>query len=214
MRLFNYLMLSVLFGFVSLCQAQQYEFGALGGFGAASGLSAKSASGASADTGISSGIALGVFFGDNLYGRIGGELRYLYRASALQVESGGEKATLSGRSHIFHYDIVVHTKPPGEGVRPFVAVGIGVRHYQGTGVERAFQPLSEFVLLTQTSETRPLLSIGGGVKWTRENGMSLRFEVRDYVTPAPKEVLFPAPGGTVNGWLHDIIPQVGIAYTF
>ncbi len=214
MRLFNYLVISLLFGFVSLCQAQQYEIGVLGGYGNAFGLSAKSPSGASADTGIRSGIALGVFFGDDLYGRIGGEIRYLYRASALQVESGGEKGAISGRSHIFHYDVVVHTKPPGEEVRPFVAVGIGVRHYQGTGVERAFQPLSEFVLLTLTSETQPLISIGGGVKWTRENGMSLRFEVRDYVTPAPKEVLFPAPGGTVNGWLHDIIPQVGIAYTF
>jgi len=214
MRKHNFLMIPVLFVFVSLCEAQQYELGAVGGFGTAFGLSAKSASGESAGTGIRSGIAVGVFFSDELYDRIGGEVRYLYRSGALRVESGGERATFSARSHLFHYDVVVHSKPPGERVRPFAAVGIGARLYQGTGVERAFQPLSQFVLLTKTSEARVLLSIGGGVKWNRGNGMSLRLEVRDYITPAPQEVLFPSPGGSVRGWLHDIIPQVGIAYTF
>jgi len=158
MRKHNFLIIPVLFVLVSLCEAQQYELGAVGGFGTAFGLSAKSASGESADTGVGSGVALGVFFGDNLYGRFGGEFRYLYRSGALRVESGGEKATFSGRSHLFQYDLVVHSKPPGERIRPFAAVGIGARLYQGTGIERAFQPLSQFVLLTKTSEARVLLS--------------------------------------------------------
>lgn len=214
MRKHTVLMIPVLLGFATWCPAQQYELGAVGGYGTAFGLSAKSAAGASADTGIRSGIALGVFFSDNLYGRIGGEFRYLYRTSALRVESGGERASFSGRSHLFHYDFVYHTEPPGERVRPFVAAGIGARLYQGTGLERAFQPLSQFVLLTKTSQAKVLLTVGGGVKWTRSNGMSLRLEVRDYFTPAPREVLFPPPGASVRGWLHDIVPQVGIAYTF
>ena len=96
----------------------------------------------------------------------------------------------------------------------FAAAGIGARLYQGTGVERAFQPLSQFVLLTKTSDAKVLFTVGGGVKWFRSNGMSVRFEVRDYFTPAPTGVLFPPPGAKVGGWLHDIVPQVGIAYTF
>ena len=214
MRKLTVLMIPVLLAFATWCPAQQYELGALGGYGTSFGLSAKSAGGASADTGIRGGIALGVFFSDSLYGRIGGEFQYLYRAGRLRVQSGGESASFSGRSHLFHYDFVFHTKPPGERIRPFVAAGIGGRVYQGTGVERAFQPLSQFVVLTKAYDGKVLLTIGGGVKYLRSNGMSLRFEVRDYFTPAPTGVLFPPPGASIRGWLHDIVPQVGIAYTF
>lgn len=214
MRKHTVLMIPVLLAFATWCPAQQYELGALGGYGTAFGLSAKSAAGASADTGIRGGIALGVFFSDSLYGRLGGEFHYLYRAGRFRVESGGEKAELAGRSHLFHYDFVYHTTPPGERIRPFASAGIGGRVYQATGIERAFQPLQQFVVVTKTSDGKVLLTIGGGVKYLRSNGMILRFEVRDYFTPAPTGILFPPPGAKVGGWLHDVVPQVGIAYTF
>src|SRR3990172_1385397 len=182
MRKHTVWMIPVLMAFATLCPAQQYELGALGGYGTALGLTAKSAAGASADTGIRGGVALGVFFSDSLYKYIGGEFQYLYRAGLLRVESGGESASLPGRSHLFHYDFVFHSRPPGERIRPFVAAGGGGRVYQGTGVERAFQALRQFVLLTKTSDAKALLTIGGGVKWARSNGMSVRLEVRDYFT--------------------------------
>ena len=33
--------------------------------------------------------------------------------------------------------------------------------------------------------------------------LRLRFEVRDYVSPAPHKVIAAAPGGTIGGWLND-----------
>jgi hypothetical protein len=202
------------FALAPACLAQEFEIGAMGGYGAAFGLSAESAGGGSADTGVKHGAALGIFAGDDMYERVSGEVRYLYRFGDLRVESGGEEATLSGRSHIFNYDFLFHTRPRGERTRPFVAVGAGARLTQGTGVERAFQPLSEFVLLTKRSDATFIISLGGGVKYNYRENVNLRFEVRDYMGPAPLGVLAPAPGASVDGWLHDIVPLVGIAVSF
>lgn len=192
---------------------QQYELGGLGGFGVPKGLTAE-AGGASADTGFQSGGAWGVVGTDNMYSRISGEFRYLFRWSKLRVASGGQEATFGGRSHIVHYDFLFHTKLRENKTRPFIAVGAGIKVFAGTGVERAFQPLSQFVLLTKKREMQPLISVGGGVKWHFRNHLSVRVEVRDYVTPPPKEVLVPAPGARITGWLHDIVPLVGLSYTF
>ena len=119
-----------------------------------------------------------------------------------------------GRSHIIHYDFLFHTKPREAKMRPFIAVGAGIKVFQGIGVERAFQPLSQFVLLTKEDQTLGLISVGGGVKWAYGNHLSVRVEVRDYITPAPKEVLVPSPGASISGWLHDILPLAGLSYRF
>ncbi len=193
--------------------AQRLELGGLGGYGIQAGLTAKTAS-AEAETGFRSGGAWGIVGTDNMYSHISGELRYLYRWSDLRVESGGQKASFAGRSHIINYDFQFHTQPREARVRPFVAVGAGIKFFQGTGVERAFQPLSQFVLLTKKDQTVALISVGGGVKWAYGNRLSLRFEVRNYITPLPTEVLVPAPGASVSGWLHDILPLVGLSYRF
>ena len=81
-------------------------------------------------------------------------------------------------------------------------------------MERAFQPLSQFVLLTKKTEILPLFAVGGGVKVALRDHLNIRFEVRDYLTPSPEKVLVPAPGASIKGLLHDIVPLVGISYTF
>lgn len=193
--------------------AQRVELGGLGGYGIQAGLTAKTAD-AEAKTGFHSGGAWGIVGTDNMYPRISGELRYLYRWGDLRVESGGEKASFSGRSHIVHYDFLFHTQPREARVRPFVAVGAGIKVFQGTGVERAYQPLSQFVLLTKKTQTVGLFSVGGGVKWAYRDHLTIRVEIHDYISPAPDEVLVPAPGASVSGWLHDVLPLVGLSYRF
>ena len=42
----------------------------------------------------------------------------------------------------------------------------------------------------------------------------LRLEIRDYITPFPKQVVAPAPGAKLKGWLHDFVPMVGIGVRF
>ena len=50
------------------------------------------------------------------------------------------------------------------GIRPYVAIGGGMKHYRGTGEEQPFQPLSNIAILTKTNDTKGMVSVGGGVK--------------------------------------------------
>jgi hypothetical protein len=84
----------------------------------------------------------------------------------------------------------------------------------GTGGEHAYQPASGFALLTRTQELKPLVSAGGGVKVALGDSLQLRLEIRDYITPFPKEVVAPAPGARIKGWLHDFVPTAGISVKF
>jgi len=42
----------------------------------------------------------------------------------------------------------------------------------------------------------------------------LRIEVRDYFSRFPTRVIAPAPGSHLAGWLHDVVPMVGITFVF
>ena len=94
-----------------------------------------------------------------------------------------------------------------------VAVGAGVKLYQGTGAQVAYQPLSNIALLTQQQDLAPLVSAGGGVKFQLSPHLQIRMDVHDYLTPFPKNVITPNMGGKVGGWLQDIVPMIGISYT-
>src|SRR4051794_2336250 len=60
-----------------VCLAQKWEFGVMGGAGFYSNGSVTGSTG-SGDAGFKSGAALGAYLGNNLYSRLGGELRYEY----------------------------------------------------------------------------------------------------------------------------------------
>jgi hypothetical protein len=192
--------------------AQEWEVGGMVGYGYSLDLTAKNSTG-SADTGFKPDYAWGAFAGNNMHRRFGGEIRYVFRKSDLKVDAGGEEATMRGHSHTILYDLLFHAADRDERVRPFLAAGGGARVFRGTGVERAFQPGNQFVLLTRTREILPVLSIGGGVKVRLSDKFMFRAEVRDYLTPLPQKLLAPAPGAQISGWLHDFVPTIGIAYT-
>lgn len=213
MRLIVITLLALLIYAAPECSAQRYELGGIGGFGIQKGLTAKT-SNAGADTGFKTDAAFGVVLGGDMYDRLSGEIRYLYRLGDSRVASGGQETTFTSRAHIVHYDFVYHFSSRESKIRPFVAVGSGVKIFQGTGTEQAFQPLSQFILLTKKTETQPLISLGGGVKWNIKSHLRVRIELRDYLTPPPKKVLTPAPGASISGWLHDILPMAGLSYTF
>ncbi|MCS6952319.1 MAG: hypothetical protein RMK57_05185 [Bryobacterales bacterium] len=192
--------------------AQEWELGGVGSYGFSRGLAAYAPVG-TATTGFASGYAWGVLAGHNPHRLVGGEIRYAFRRGDLRVERGGQKATMRGHAHLVHYDVVVHAADRGAWVRPFFAVGGGARAFRGTGLERAVQPLSQFVLLTRTHQTLPVLSVGGGVKIRVSRWLSFRLEARDYVSPAPDKLLTPAPGAEIRGWLHDVVPAFGLTVT-
>ena len=94
-----------------------------------------------------------------------------------------------------------HTTPSGSRIRPFVAVGAGIKVYQGTGAQVVYQPLSNIALLTQAQDLTPLVSGGAGVKFQISPRVQFRAELHDYLTPFPNKVITPAQGAKVGGWL-------------
>jgi hypothetical protein len=173
-----------------------------------------SGGGGSATTGFKSGPAFGGVVGHNLYPHLSGEVRYGYLMSDLKLSSGGNQASFNGMAHVLHYDLLIHPNRRGSKVQPFVAAGGGMKLFRGTGKEAAYQPLNEFAYLTRTGEVKPMISVGAGAKVTVAPNVLVRVEFRDYITPFPKEVIAPAPGAKISGWLHHFVPLVGISFTF
>lgn len=193
--------------------AQHWEVGGSAGYGLYRDV-AVSNGGVSGKTGFQSGVAFGGVFGNQTTRHIGGEARYTYRSNDMHVSSGSTKATAGAQSHAIHYDVLVHAASPEATVRPFLAVGGGMKYYRGTGSEAPYQPLSNLVLLTHTSEAQPLISAGGGIKFRLSNRTQLRFDFRDYMTPFPSSLLTLPANSKGSGWMHDFVVMVGISGLF
>lgn len=204
--------LPVLFLCSLSAMAQRWEFGGGVGGGFYTSQDVTSGSG-SASAKLQTGLAGGVWFGQNGQGHWSGELRYEYQMGDLALSSGGTTATFGAHTQQFHYDVMWHATPSESRIRPYVAAGAGIKLYQGTGAQVAYQPLSNFALLTQQQDLRALVSVGGGVKFQISPHVQLRLDVHDYLTPFPKNVITPNSGAKVGGWLMDFVPMVGISYT-
>ncbi len=192
--------------------AQKWEFGGGVGGGFYTSQDVSSSAGSAAAK-LSTGLAGSVWLGNNFQGHWSGELRYDYGMSNLELSSGGTNVSFGAHTQQFHYDVMWHATPSESRVRPYVAVGAGIKMYQGTGAQMAYQPLSNFALLTQQQDLTPLVSAGAGVKFQLSPHVQLRFDVHDYLTPFPKNVITPNVGAKVGGWLQDFVPMIGISYT-
>ena len=89
-----------------------------------------------------------------------------------------------------------------------------MKMFTGTGQEPEVQPLSNIGLLTKTSQVEPLVSVGGGVKISLSPAVQLRLEAHDFLSPFPKNVIAPAPGSTISGWLQDFVVMAGLSFSF
>jgi outer membrane protein W len=195
-----------------LGMAQSWEVGGGVGGGFYTSQDVTSSAG-SASAKLQTGLAGGAWFANNSQGHLGGELRYEYQMGDLSLSSGGTNVTFGAHTQQFHYDLVWHFKSSESRIRPYIAGGAGIKLYQGTGMQAAYQPLSNFALLTQQQDLTPLVSVGGGVKFQLAPHVQLRLDVHDYLTPFPKGVITPNVGSKVGGWLQDLVPMVGISYT-
>jgi len=193
--------------------AQQWEFGGVGGGGFLSNVAVSSTAGSST-AGFQPGAAFGAFFGQNLYSHLTGEIRYEYMQNNLQLTSGGQTARFSGIAHALHYDLLWHTNKKNSKVQYFAALGGGMKIFQGTGTEAAYQPLSQFGYFTKTRTMKPMVSAGAGMTFALSQRMYLRTEFRDFITMFPKEIITPPSGAKYGSLLHDFVPMVGIDYVF
>jgi hypothetical protein len=195
------------------CLAQHWEVGASAGAGFIPGASVTSPQG-SAKAGFQTGVTFGAFVGQNLYRHLSGEVRYAFMQRNLKLSSSGTEATFSGVQHAIHYDVLIHPSRKESRVLPFAVVGGGLKVFHGTGKEQAYQPLSQFGYFTKTTEVKPLLTLGGGVKFAIAQHLNLRAEFRDFITMFPKELIAPAPGAKFGSMLHDFVPMIGISYEY
>ena len=99
-------------------------------------------------------------------------------------------------------------------VRPYVAIGGGVKVFRGTGQEQAFQPLSDLALLTKTTQSVPVGDVGFGVKVRVGSGGMFRIEFRDYISPVPDEVIVESLDSKIGNLLHHFAPLFGFSWTF
>jgi hypothetical protein len=193
--------------------AQKWEFG--GGVGGGFYTSQDVTSpGGSVAAKIQNSLAGSAWLDNNGQGHWGGELRYDYQTGDLELAQGSSTAAFGARSQAVHYDFLWHFTDAEANVRPFVSAGAGVKIYQGTGTEMAFQPLSEFALLTKDQDLTALVSVGAGVKLKIAPHVQLRLDIHDYLTPFPNKVIAPAQNSKVSGWIQDFVPMVGLAAAF
>src|ERR1700722_7819471 len=121
--------------------AQQWEFGAVGGVGLLNTVTASGAPG-SATAGFATGGVAGVFFGQNLYHNLTGEIRYEYFQSDLRLSGNGQSTQFTGSADALHYDLLYHTNRKESRTQFFASVGGGMKLFRGSGAPEAYQPLS------------------------------------------------------------------------
>ncbi len=168
----------------------------------------------SAEAGFGSSFVLGAWLTQDLYGKVGGEIRYAFQQNGLRLKAGGDEVTMDGRSHAFSYSVHLHFTDRRSSVRPYVAIGGGMKRYAGTGTESPTQPLQDYAILTRTSEWKPLVVFGAGVKFRAGDHVRFHIELLDYTTPVPKQVILPGPGADLGGWIHNLAPMAGISFVF
>jgi len=193
--------------------AQKWEIGAMGGgsfYTSNDVVKGNSSVKASFDPGF-----VASFFVSQEMGRTwGGDLRYDFARNNAKLDGSGGKATFGSQSHAIHYDFLLHLSPAGNKTRPYISFGAGIRHFRGTGVESVTQPLSDFALLTKSTDTTPMASVGFGVKFRVSEKANIRIEIKDYITPQPTKVITPNRGASLSGWIHNFLPMVGVTYVF
>lgn len=204
--------LAVVLGVVP-ASAQKFEFG-LGGGGSFYTSREVTNPRGTADAGFKFGPAATVFLGHNSGDVLGGEIRYSYLRNDLKLDGTGGEAKFGGDAHALHYDLLFHTARRGASIRPYVAVGGGMKYFRGTGTEVLVQPLQNIALLTKANEYTGMVTFGAGVKMRLNNKLAFRIDVRDYFSPFPKKVITPNAGSTVGGWIHNIVPTASIVFTY
>ena len=213
MKITANILVAALLAAAPACLAQNWEVGGMAGGGFTNGVTVSNSSG-SATAGLANGLAAGAILGQTLSSRISGELRYTIGFSDLKISDSSSSATFKGQTHSIHYDILFSGRPQEARVRPFVLAGGGMRDFRGVGTESPYQPLSSFALLTKTSQWLPVVTFGAGIKYAITPRVLLRFEVRDYFSRFPTQVIAPAPGAHLSGWLHDLVPMAGLTFLF
>lgn len=190
---------------------QKWEAGVGGG---ASIYNARSisATGDAVDAKFKPGYGFSAFLGQ-IGNRVGGEVRYTWMSNEMELSGLGKSFSMGGRSQAIHYDLNIYTAGRDAKTRPYFLVGGGMKQYTGTGSAVAVQSLGMIAVLTNTSEWKPVVTAGGGVRIAAGAKSSVRAEVRLYMSETPTKVITPVTG-SLSGWTINFMPMVSISYVW
>ena len=191
---------------------QRWEVGAGGG---ASFYNSKTVTGpdGSVDARLKPGFGFNAYLGQ-IGNRLGGEIGYTLLLQDFELSSGGKSYALGGRSQSIHYDLSFYFNKKTARIRPYLLAGGGMRQYTATGSPEAMQPFMRTVVLTNTSEWQPLVTTGGGIRFTVNQHVQLRTEVRVFLTQSAGKVITPVNGTSLGGWFYNIVPMVNLSYVW
>ena len=74
----------------------------------------------------------------------------------LKLSSGGTSASFTGIAHALHYDLIWHTRRKNSPTQYYLAVGGGMKLFQGLGSPEAYQPLMQFGYFTRAHAIEPM----------------------------------------------------------
>jgi hypothetical protein len=145
---------------------QPWKLGAIGGCGWYHDSSITNGLG-SAQAGIPARAALGVTLTQNMYSYVGGEIRYLFRFGGPELKSSRIEANLEGHTNLVAYGFLFYTSSEESSIRPYIAVGDGIKVYAGLGPNYSDlnQPLANLPLLRRVNRVELAISVGGGMKF-------------------------------------------------
>lgn len=146
--------------------------------------------------------------------RAGGEIRYTHFTNDMELSGAGGRFGMAGRAQAIHYDALIYfNRNQRARTRGYVIAGGGVKQYSGTGNDVAFQPTGHIAVLTRTSEWKPLVTTGAGVRFAVAQRLHLRVELRGFFTQTPSEVITPVTG-SIPGWVFNFVPSAGLSYVW
>lgn len=193
--------------------AQQWEIGVGGGASFYTKQTLTSPAG-SAEASFSPGYGFTAFAGQT-GNRYGGEVRYTYLFNDMKLNGVGKSFTFGGRSQIITYDFMIFAGGNKESkFRPYFSVGGGMKQYEGTGADMAVQPVGSVAVLTRTSQWKPVISGGAGVRVQTGARTVVRAELKAYASQNPKEVITPVTGAGGDSWIINFAPMFSIAFIF
>ena len=192
---------------------QQYEIGAVIGYGFYRDGSIYSASG-DAQAGIRDRFAAGIMLADDFSDYVSAEFDYLYHDGHPFLQAPGVKSDIQGNSDALTYELLFHYKKREHRWRPFVAGGVGGKDYVIAGPAPFPQPIPQIASLTTNDVWKVVFSAGGGVTFRPHRHILLRAEFRDYLTTFPRQEIVPAPHNTARGIFEQFTPLLAASYTF
>jgi hypothetical protein len=144
--------------------------------------------------------------------RVGGEVRYSMLFNGMELKGSGQPSTMSGSSQSFGYNVLIYTNGKESKTRGYFLVGGGMKYYTGSGGETVWPPYMRTAVLTETSEWKPMIMGGAGVRFNVGEKAHVRAEMLVQATEAPKEVITPITGDL--GWYFSFAPMFSISYVW